>query len=225
MPLLRLGSPSSKMNALQMQLRPGPRSRKPLKSHLPPMMQQHKLKLPSLRLTKTGRTPWDLTNISPHSPFSLSILESPTTMPCQNGSLAASSHRSQYSLLSQEQSKPLPLWRNFTTRPLRLKEATATSPHLGEDPNTVDVDSLMLSPVVHACHMHENCCFICHKEGCSTRNYIGYDCGHPTGSWCTNPKPSQTAHARAVSTTHHLAPTPSYQDDLLDSFLKDITKT
>ena len=43
-------------------------------------------------------------------------------------------------------------------------------------------------------------------------------------SWHNNSKPSQTAHARIVSTTLHLTPI-LYQDDLLDSFLKDITKT
>ena len=43
-------------------------------------------------------------------------------------------------------------------------------------------------------------------------------------SWHNNSKPSQTAHARVVSTTLYLTPI-LYQDDLLDSFLKDITKT
>ena len=73
--------------------------------------------------------------------------------------------------------------------------------------------------------MHENYCFICHKKGHSTRNHPGYNCSRPTSSWHANSKPSQTAHARAVSTTPHLTPTPSCQDDLLDSFLKDVTKT
>ena len=44
------------------------------------------------------------------------------------------------------------------------------------------------------------------------------------GSWHNNSKPSQTAHARIISTTSHLTPTPC-QDDPLDTFLKDITKT
>ena len=34
--------------------------------------------------------------------------------------------------------------------------------------------------------MCKNCCFICHKEGCSTRNHSGYNCSHPTGSWHNN---------------------------------------
>ena len=93
------------------------------------------------------------------------------------------------------------------------------------DPNAMDVDCLMLSPVKCACHMCKNCCFICHKEGYSTRNHPGYNRSCPIGSWCNNSKPSQTAHARAVSTTPHSTPTPSHQDKALDSFLKDITKT
>ena len=93
------------------------------------------------------------------------------------------------------------------------------------NPNTMDVDYLMLSPVNWACHMCKNCCFICHKEGCSTRNHPGCNHNCPTGSWWNNLKPSQTAHARAISTTPYLIPTPSCQDDPLDSFLKDVTKT
>ena len=88
----------------------------------------------------------------------------------------------------------------------------------------MDVDHLTLSLVKHTCHRHENHCFICHKEGCSTRNHPGYNHSHPTSSWCNNSKLSQTAHARVVSTTPHSTPTPSCQDDLLDSFLKDVTK-
>ena len=83
----------------------------------------------------------------------------------------------------------------------------------------------MLSPVKCAHHICKNCCFICYKEGCSTRNHPGYNHSHPTGSWHANPKSSQTAHAKAVSTTPHSTPTPFYQDDPMDSFLKDITKT
>ena len=134
-PLPRLGSPSLKTNMLQTQTRPGPRSRKPLKLHSPPMTQQCKCELPLLHLTKTGRTPQDLTNISPYSSSSLSTPKSLTTTPCQNGFFAASTYRSQYSLLFLKQSKPPPPWRNFTPKPLRSKEATTASPHLGEDPN------------------------------------------------------------------------------------------
>ena len=72
--------------------------------------------------------------------------------------------------------------------------------------------------------MCENCCFICHKEGCSTRNHPGYNWNRPTGSWRNNSKPSQTTHARVISTTSHSTPTP-HQDNLLETFLKDITKT
>ena len=92
------------------------------------------------------------------------------------------------------------------------------------DSNAMDMDYLTLSPVEQAHHMHENCCFICHKEGCSTRNHPGYNWNHPTGNWHNNPKPSQTAHARVISTTPHSTPIP-HQDDPLDTFLKDITKT
>ena len=92
------------------------------------------------------------------------------------------------------------------------------------DPDAMDMDHLTLSPVEQAHHMCENCCFICHKEGCSTRNYPGYNQNHPMGSWHNNSKPSQTAHAKVISTTLHLTPTP-HQNNLLDSFLKDITKT
>ena len=75
------------------------------------------------------------------------------------------------------------------------------------DPNAMDMDCLTLSLVEQAPHMHGNCCFICHKEGCSTRNHPGYNRSPPMGSWHNNLKPSQTAHARAVSTTPHLTPT------------------
>ena len=90
--------------------------------------------------------------------------------------------------------------------------------------NAMDMDCLMLSLVERAHHIHENCCFIYHKEGCSTRNHPGYNRSCPTGSWCNNPKPSQTVHARVVSTTLHLTSTPC-QNDPLNSFLKNITKT
>ena len=92
------------------------------------------------------------------------------------------------------------------------------------DPNAMDVDHLMLSLVERAHHMHENHYFICHKEGCSTRNHPGYNWNCPMSSWHNNSKPPQTAHARVIFTTPHLTPT-SCQDDLLDSFLKDVTKT
>ena len=44
------------------------------------------------------------------------------------------------------------------------------------------------------------------------------------GSWHNNLKASQTAHTRIISTTPHLIPT-TLQDDPLDTFLKDVTKT
>ena len=72
--------------------------------------------------------------------------------------------------------------------------------------------------------MCETHCFICHKEGCPTRNYLGYNWNCPTDSWHNNSKPSQTAYAWVISTTPHLTPTPC-QDDSLDTFLKDVTKT
>ena len=84
------------------------------------------------------------------------------------------------------------------------------------NPNAMDMDHLTLSLVEYACHMCKNYCFICHKEGCSTRNHPGYNHGHPAGSWHANLKPSQIVHSRIVSTTPHLTPTPSHQDDLLD---------
>ena len=92
------------------------------------------------------------------------------------------------------------------------------------NPNAMDMDHLMLSLVEQACHMCENYCFICHKKGCSTRNHPGYNQSCPTGSWHNNLKPSQTAHARVISTTPHSTPIPC-QDNPLDSFLKDVTKT
>ena len=91
------------------------------------------------------------------------------------------------------------------------------------DPNAMDVDCLMLFLVEQAHHMHENRYFICHKEGCSTRNHPGYNQNCPTGSWCNNSKLSQTAHARVVSTIPHLTPI-SCQDNPLNIFLKDVTK-
>ena len=92
------------------------------------------------------------------------------------------------------------------------------------DPNAMDVDCLTLSLVEQACHMCKNCYFICHKEGYSTRNHPIYNWNCPTGSWHNNSKPSQTAHTRVVSITPHLASI-SRQDNPLDAFLKDITKT
>ena len=132
-PLLRLGSPSSKTNASLMQTRPGSRSRKPSKLHSPPMIQQHKLELPLLCSTKTGRIPQDSTNTSSSSPSSPSILESLTTTPCWNGSSEDLTHKLWYNSLSWEQLKPPPLWRNFIQRPPRLKEVTAVSHHSGGD--------------------------------------------------------------------------------------------
>ena len=134
-PLPKLGSPSLKTNASLMQTRPGPRSRKPSKLHSLPMTQQHKLELPLLCSTKTGRLPQDLTNTSPPSSSSLSAPESLTTIPCRNDSSKDLICKLQYNSLSQGQSKPLPLWRNFTQRPPRLREVTAASHHSGEDLN------------------------------------------------------------------------------------------
>ena len=51
------------------------------------------------------------------------------------------------------------------------------------DPNAMDVDCLTLSLVERAHHMHENHYFICHKEGCSTRNHPGYNHNHPMSGW------------------------------------------
>ena len=118
-----------------MQIKPRPRSRKPSKSHSPPMMQLCKLELPSHHSTRTRRTSQDLTNTSPPSPSFQPALESPTTMPCWNGSSKDLIHKLWYNSLSQEQLKPLPLWRSFTQRPLRLREATATLHHSGENLN------------------------------------------------------------------------------------------
>ena len=81
-PLLRLGSPSSKMNMLLMLTRTGPRSRKPSKLHLPPMSQQCRLKLLLPRSIKTGRIPQDLTSTSSSSPSSSSTPESMTITSC-----------------------------------------------------------------------------------------------------------------------------------------------
>ena len=153
-------------------------------------------------------------------------------MSCWNGSSKDLTHKLWYNSLSQEQSKPPPLWRNFTQRPLRSREATAASHHSEEDLNhpmeEVAITTtpmvwmwIMLSLVEWAHHMHENHCSICHKEGCSTRNHPGYNQNHPIGSWCNNSKPSQTTHTRVISTTPHLTPT----QDPLDAFLKNITKT
>ena len=188
-------------------------------------MQQCRLELPSPCLTKTRRTPWNLTNTSPHSPSSLSTLESLTIIPCWSGSFMALIYRLQYSSPFLEQSKPPPSWKNFTPNPLRIKEVTTALPHSGEDPNAMDMDCLTLSLVEHTHHMCKNHCFIYHKEGHSTRNHPGYNCGCPTGSWCINLKPSQTAHVRAISTTSHSTPSSSHQDVPLDSFLKDVIKT
>ena len=118
-----------------MQTRPGPRSKKPSRLHSPPMMQQCKLELPSLCLTKTRRIPQDSTNTSPPSSSSLSILESPTTMPYWNSFSKDLTHKLWYNSLSWEQSKPPPLWRNFTQKLLRSMKDIAASHHSGEDLN------------------------------------------------------------------------------------------
>ena len=44
------------------------------------------------------------------------------------------------------------------------------------------------------------------------------------GSWHNNSKPSQPAHTRIISTIPYSTPTP-HQDNPLDSFLMDVTKT
>ena len=121
-----------------MQTRLGPRSRKPSKPHSPPTTQQHKLELPLLCSIKTGRTPQDLINTSSSSSSSsssLSVLESSTTMPCQNGSSEDSTCKLQYNSLSWEQSRPPPLWRSFIQRPPRSRKVTTTLHYLEEDPN------------------------------------------------------------------------------------------
>ena len=112
------------MNTSLMQTRPGPRSRKPSRPHSPPMMQQCKLESPSLHSIKTRRIPQDSTNTSPPSPSSASILESLTTMHCQNGSFKDSTCKLWYNSLSGEQLKPL-----------RPREVTDVLHHLGEDLN------------------------------------------------------------------------------------------
>ena len=121
-PLLRLGSSSLKMNMLQMQTRPGPRSRKHSKPHSPPMTQQCKLESLLLHSTKTGRTPQDLTNTSPSSSSSQSAQESPTTTLYWNGSSEDSTHKSWYNSLSWKQLKPP-----------RSRKVIATLHHSGED--------------------------------------------------------------------------------------------
>ena len=56
-------------------------------------------------------------------------------MPCQNGSSEDSTCKLQYNSLSQEQSNSPPLWRNFTQRPLRLREVTTTLHYSEKDLN------------------------------------------------------------------------------------------
>ena len=111
----------------------GTRSRKPSKLHSSPMTQQRKLELLSLHSTKTSRSPQDLTNTSPPSSSSQSAQESLTTTLYWNGSSKDSTHKSWYNSLSWEQSRPPPLWRNFTQKPLRSREIITTLHHSGED--------------------------------------------------------------------------------------------
>ena len=40
-----------------------------------------------------------------------------------------------------------------------------------QDPNTMDIDAICLSPIERAEHMKHNKCFICHKIGCHTKNH------------------------------------------------------
>ena len=234
-PLLKLGSPSLKTNTSLMQTRPEPRLRKPSRPHSPPMTQQCKLELPLLHSTKTRRTPQDLTNTSP--PF-----------------LSVHSRITDYHALSEWFLQGLDLQivvqltlsgavKASTTMEELYSKASeieggycciaslrrGPQPSYGEgscyhNPYAMDMDHLMLSPVEWVHHMHEKHCFICHKEGCSARNHPGYSWNRPTGSWCNNSKPSQTAHTRVISTTPHSTPTPC-QDNPLDTFLKDVTKT
>ena len=222
-PLPRLGLPSLRTNVSQTQTRPGPKSRKPSRLHLPPIIQQHKLKLLLPHSTRTRRTLWNLTNTSSHSSSSLSTLKSLTTMLCWNSSSMASTHRLWYSLLSLEQSKPP-----------RLKKATAASPHLGEGSNhpieeVVTTMIPMLWMWIASHYPQLNALATCIRTAASSAIrkavLLGIILITIAVSWHANLKQSQTAHARAVSTTPHLTPTPSCQDDPLDSFLKDITKT
>ena len=133
MPLPTLGSPNLEMNISLMLTRTGPRSRKPLRQHSPPMMQQHRFESPSPHLIKTRRSPWDSTNISPSSLFFLFTPESLTITSCWNGSFVASTSRSLSNSLSMEPSKPPPTWRNSIPRPQRSKGVTAVLPPSGED--------------------------------------------------------------------------------------------
>ena len=45
-------------------------------------------------------------------------------------------------------------------------------PRTIQDPNTMDIDAIWLSPAERAEHMKHNKCFICHKVGCHTKNHL-----------------------------------------------------
>ena len=134
-PLPRLGSPSLKTNISLKQTRIGPKSRKPSKQHLPPIIHQHRLKLPLPCLTKIRGTHLDSTNTSSPCPSSSFTPESLTIMPCWSHSSMFLTPRSPYNSLSAELLRPPPPWRSFTLRPQRLKRVTTTLPPSGEDPS------------------------------------------------------------------------------------------
>ena len=220
-----------------MRTKPGPRSRKPSKPHSPPIMQQCKLELPSLCSTKTGKTPQDSTNTSPPSPSSLSVPESLITIPYQNGSSEDSTHKLWYNSLSQEQSKPPPLWRNFTQRPLKLREVTTVLHHSGEDPNhSMEEVAIIMTPMlwmwITSCYSQSSKLTTCAKIAVSyaikkavllgiilvtiriTQQVVG------ATTW-NHPRLSMLGSSPSLPIWF----LPPHQDNPLDTFLKDITKT
>ena len=78
------------------------------------------------------------------------------------------------------------------------------------DPNTMDINTIRLSPIERAEHMKHNKYFICHRVGCHTKN-------HPWDQPCNQgpPQPPRNpAQVRATTTTPAITPTPKPKSEL-----------
>ena len=78
------------------------------------------------------------------------------------------------------------------------------------DPNAMDIDVICLSPIERAEYMKHNKCFICHKVGCHTKNYL-WDWPHNQEPSCPPRNPSWV---RATTTTPATTPTSKPKSEL-----------
>ena len=87
-----------------------------------------------------------------------------------------------------------------------------------QDPNTMDVNWIYLTPVQQAEHLGNNKCLICHKVGCSTRNHPGP--WKPPGFCTYLPQNQQPHNIHTTNATFSLSELPKAQPiDEVTSYL------